>query len=102
MDNGTWKADAAYHKKPSVTLERLSRLEQVMLDEINELCARWTTFGATSNPILPCGWMTMKTRVIIRRKGDPSGSSRRAFWQNALYDMMTYGMDGSPLPQNCG
>ena len=30
-------ADAAYHEKPSVTLERLSRLEQVMLDEINEL-----------------------------------------------------------------
>jgi type I restriction enzyme M protein len=29
--------DAAYHEKPSVTLERLSRLEQVMLDEINEL-----------------------------------------------------------------
>ena len=27
-------ADAAYHEKPSVTLERLSRLEQVMLDEI--------------------------------------------------------------------
>jgi type I restriction enzyme M protein len=30
-------ADAVYHEKPSVTLERLSRLEQVMLDEMNEL-----------------------------------------------------------------
>jgi type I restriction enzyme M protein len=30
-------ADAAYHEKPSVTLERLARLENVMLDEINEL-----------------------------------------------------------------
>jgi hypothetical protein len=30
-------ADALYHEKPSVTLERLSRLEQVMVDEINEL-----------------------------------------------------------------
>jgi type I restriction enzyme M protein len=30
-------ADATYHEKPSVTLERLSRLEQVMLDEIAEL-----------------------------------------------------------------
>jgi type I restriction enzyme M protein len=30
-------ADAAYHEKPSVTLERLSRLEQVMLDEISEI-----------------------------------------------------------------
>jgi type I restriction enzyme M protein len=30
-------ADAVYHEKPSVTLERLSRLEQVMLDEIKEL-----------------------------------------------------------------
>jgi len=29
--------EAAYHEKPSVTLERLSRLEQVMLDEIKEL-----------------------------------------------------------------
>lgn len=29
--------DAAYHEKPSVTLERLSRLEQVMMDEIDEL-----------------------------------------------------------------
>jgi hypothetical protein len=29
--------DAVYHEKPSVTLERLSRLEQVMLDEIIEL-----------------------------------------------------------------
>jgi type I restriction enzyme M protein len=31
------EADAAYHEKPSVTLERLSRLEQVMTDELNEL-----------------------------------------------------------------
>jgi len=30
-------ADAVYHEKPSVTLERLSRLEQVMAKEINEL-----------------------------------------------------------------
>ncbi len=30
-------ADAVYHEKPSVTLERLARLEQVMLDEIREL-----------------------------------------------------------------
>jgi len=30
-------ADAVYHEKPSVTLERLSRLEQVMMDEIREL-----------------------------------------------------------------
>jgi type I restriction enzyme M protein len=30
-------ADAVYHEQPSVTLERLSRLEQVMLDEIKEL-----------------------------------------------------------------
>ena len=30
-------ADALYHEKPSVTLERLSRLEQVMSDEIEEL-----------------------------------------------------------------
>jgi type I restriction enzyme M protein len=30
-------ADAVYHEKPSVTLERLARLESVMLDEINEL-----------------------------------------------------------------
>jgi hypothetical protein len=29
--------DAVYHEQPSVTLERLSRLEQVMLDEIKEL-----------------------------------------------------------------
>jgi hypothetical protein len=29
--------DAVYHEKPSVTLEHLSRLEQVMLDEIREL-----------------------------------------------------------------
>ena len=26
-----------YHEKPSVTLERLARLEQVMMDEIEEL-----------------------------------------------------------------
>ncbi len=31
------EADAVYHEKPSVTLERLARLEGVMLDEINEL-----------------------------------------------------------------
>ncbi len=30
-------ADAVYHEKPSVTLERLARLERVMLDEINVL-----------------------------------------------------------------
>jgi type I restriction enzyme M protein len=30
-------ADAVYHEKPSVTLERLARLEGVMLDEIKEL-----------------------------------------------------------------
>jgi type I restriction enzyme M protein len=30
-------ADAVYHEKPSVTLERLARLENVMLDEIKEL-----------------------------------------------------------------
>jgi type I restriction enzyme M protein len=30
-------ADAVYHEQPSVTLERLARLEQVMLDEISEL-----------------------------------------------------------------
>ena len=30
-------ADAVYHEQPSVTLERLARLEQVMLDEIKEL-----------------------------------------------------------------
>ena len=30
-------ADAAYHEKPSVTLERLARLESVMLSEISEL-----------------------------------------------------------------
>jgi type I restriction enzyme M protein len=29
--------DTVYHEKPSVTLERLSRLEQVMFDEIKEL-----------------------------------------------------------------
>jgi hypothetical protein len=31
------KADAAYHEKPSVTLERLARLERVMMDEIEEI-----------------------------------------------------------------
>ncbi len=31
------EADAAYHEKPAVTLERLARLEQVMLSEIEEL-----------------------------------------------------------------
>jgi type I restriction enzyme M protein len=30
-------ADAVYHEKPSVTLERLARLESVMQDEISEL-----------------------------------------------------------------
>jgi type I restriction enzyme M protein len=30
-------ADAVYHEKPSVTLERLARLEEVILDEIQEL-----------------------------------------------------------------
>jgi type I restriction enzyme M protein len=30
-------ADTVYHEKPSVTLERLARLESVMLEEINEL-----------------------------------------------------------------
>ncbi len=30
-------ADAAYHEKSSMTLDRMSRLEQVMLDEIGEL-----------------------------------------------------------------
>jgi type I restriction enzyme M protein len=30
-------ADAVYHEKPAVTLERLVRLERVMLDEITEL-----------------------------------------------------------------
>ena len=30
-------ADAVYHEKPSVTLERLALLEGVMLDEIKEL-----------------------------------------------------------------
>ena len=30
-------ADAVYHEQPSVTLERLSRLEQVMMSEIDEL-----------------------------------------------------------------
>ena len=35
--SGRFSADAVYHEKPSVTLERLSRLEQVMLDEIGEL-----------------------------------------------------------------
>ena len=30
-------ADAVYHEKPSVTLERLARLEDVMAIEIEEL-----------------------------------------------------------------
>jgi type I restriction enzyme M protein len=30
-------ADAVYHEKPSVTLERLARLESVMMNEITEL-----------------------------------------------------------------
>jgi hypothetical protein len=30
-------ADAVYHEKPSVTLERLARLEGVMASEIEEL-----------------------------------------------------------------
>ena len=30
-------ADAVYHEKPSVTLERLARLESIMLDDISEL-----------------------------------------------------------------
>jgi type I restriction enzyme M protein len=30
-------ADAVYHEKPSVTLERLARLESVMLEEIEEI-----------------------------------------------------------------
>ena len=30
-------ADAVYHEKPSVTLERLARLESVMMSEIDEL-----------------------------------------------------------------
>jgi type I restriction enzyme M protein len=30
-------ADAVYHEKPSVTLERLARLEGVMMSEIDEL-----------------------------------------------------------------
>jgi len=35
--SGRFLADAVYHEKPSVTLERLSRLEQVMVSEIDEL-----------------------------------------------------------------
>jgi len=31
------EADAVYHEQPSVTLERLARLENVMLEEISEL-----------------------------------------------------------------
>ncbi len=31
------ESDAAYHERPAVTLERLARLEQVRLDEIEEL-----------------------------------------------------------------
>jgi type I restriction enzyme M protein len=30
-------ADAVYHEQPSVTLERLARLEQVMMSEIEEI-----------------------------------------------------------------
>jgi type I restriction enzyme M protein len=30
-------ADAAYHESPAVTLERLARLEGVMVEEIREL-----------------------------------------------------------------
>ena len=40
METGTQvniEADAVYYEKPSATLERLTRLESVMLDEINEL-----------------------------------------------------------------
>ena len=33
-------ADAVYHEKPSVTLERLARLESVMMSEIEELRKR--------------------------------------------------------------
>jgi hypothetical protein len=32
--SGRFWADAVYHEQPSVTLERLARLESVMLDEI--------------------------------------------------------------------
>ncbi len=35
--SGRFWADAVYHEKPSVTLERLARLESVMLDEIEEI-----------------------------------------------------------------
>ena len=35
--SGRFWTDAAYHEKPSVTLERLARLESVMLDEIAEI-----------------------------------------------------------------
>jgi hypothetical protein len=31
------EAEAAYHEKPSVTLKRVARLEQVMMNEIEEL-----------------------------------------------------------------
>jgi hypothetical protein len=37
MVDETHNADAVYHEKPSVTLERLTLLEQVMIDEITEL-----------------------------------------------------------------
>lgn len=30
-------ADAAYHEKPSVTLERLARLENIMVSEIEAI-----------------------------------------------------------------
>ena len=38
-------ADAVYHEKPSVTLERLARLESVMLSEIEELKKRMMDEG---------------------------------------------------------
>jgi hypothetical protein len=31
------QADAVYHEKPAVTLERLARLEGVMMSEIEEI-----------------------------------------------------------------
>ena len=43
MDDKPWEAEgaqngyAAYHEKPSVTLERLARLESVMMSEIEEI-----------------------------------------------------------------
>jgi len=35
--SGRFWADAAYHEQPSVTLERLARLESVMASEIEEI-----------------------------------------------------------------